>query len=91
MKHKKQKNCKYLYSFQVIWEDDINLRFIITRNNIPYCQFFEGVFMDPNGVSKKDNMSITEKVLLWKHMNRFHDNVVANTLELLSKKNVFML
>lgn len=90
MKHKKQKIHKYSYCFEVIREDDINLRFIITRDNIPYCQFFEGVFMDPNGVRKKD-MSITEKVLLWKHMNHFDDDVEANTLELFSQNNVFML
>lgn len=90
MKHKKQKNCKYLYSFEVIREDDICLRFIITRDNTPYCQFFNGAFMDPNGISKKD-MPNTEKILLWKHINHFDDNVGNTTLELLSKKNVFML
>ncbi len=89
-KEKAQKTRTHSYSFKVVKEDDISSRIIITRNDIPYCQFLNGVFMNPGGVEKKD-MPSSEKILLWKHINYYGDDVAHKDLTLLNRKNEFTL
>ena len=92
MKKKKDQNIRsYSYSFGVVKEDDIHSRIIITRNDIPYCQFFDGVFMNPGGVEKKEDMPSSEKILLWKHMNHYGDDVADKDLTLSARNGVFTL
>lgn len=91
MKKKKvQKTRKHSYSFRVVKEDDISSRITITRNDTPYCQFLDGVFMNPDGVGKKD-MPSSEKILLWKHLNYYGDDVVHKDLTLFDRENEFFL
>ncbi|MCI8353335.1 MAG: hypothetical protein HFJ58_07195 [Clostridia bacterium] len=89
-KKKAQKIRTHSYSFGVVKEDDISSRIIITRDDTPYCQFSKGVFMNPGGVGKKD-MPSSEKILLWKHLNYYGDDVVHKDLTLSDRKNEFFL
>lgn len=81
MKSKKE-NGRYKYSFIIIQADTAFPEIVdITRNNVPYCRFSNGSFLDYNS-DKTKNMSIDEKVKIWKHINYYADKVDDHELVL---------
>lgn len=63
------------YHFTVVDTDNDFMRIIITKNDIPYCQYDStGEFFNPNHIGLKD-MSVDEKSKLWHFINQHGENV----------------
>ncbi len=64
------------YGFRVVEVGEYDIRVLITKNDIPYCQYDseDASFYDPSHIELKD-IPYKEKYTLWEHINKFDKEI----------------